>query len=548
MSSQPDIAQHPWTDDVGGRNVGVTLQDDGTFAVTYRSDDELNLAVVPAGTVLVVGQPRPNTPARLSLTGADHGHTIRLTHPVRLTVLDGRLGRLEWASGGQAGEASLDGAVEDLVVTSGSPLLKSEADVVRARVEGGQLQLGTATVGTLELHGGDATGESDHIERVEVHADSEFPDTLDDLVIAADDLTLIASTTRAVRRLHFPIDGRRLTLAGVGRSRAAVGVEAIDGHGILTLDNVDLTVGRVDGQVRIEGKGGLIVQRGPAVTDVELGPEVEVTARPGSALRRCTGELLAASVRDATIAADPAGTLTLIRVVRKARQSGEPLQGATLRGISLTDDSQGRQRLQELDHAAVVEPRLDRLRLRAWRWLLPGAPRRLQRGDETRAREVDDAAFFAEELAALVHRKAGSGAIRTKASWAAYRGRHLTSQSPAERLLLGLYRLVGYGQRPGPAALLWLSLAAVVAIAAGHYGLLDAPALAATDDPSVIELFGVLAFSPLFLLRLAGDPELGVVSGFADLTLVLVRTVIAAPFVFAIVAVSRLLRADWRFS
>jgi hypothetical protein len=59
-------------------------------------------------------------------------------------------------------------------------------------------------------------------------------------------------------------------------------------------------------------------------------------------------------------------------------------------------------------------------------------------------------------------------------------------------------------------------------------------ALAGTADASALEQFAVLA---LFLLRLAGDPALAQVSGLPELLIVFTRTVIAAPFVFFVIAV-----------
>lgn len=550
MSDDSQRSERPWTETVGGRR--VTAQEDGSFAVAVRSGRvPLDLSVVPAGTVLVVGAPIGGGTADLRLSDAGAGHTLRVTHPVRVEVVEGKLGRLECDSGEEPrrGDTLFDGTIGELLVRSGTPLLQPGARVDRAEVHGGQLQVGEATIGTLELHGGDVSGQRDRLPPLELHTSGGLPDGGPDLVVAADGLTLQVSSRRTVGHLGFADGVRELTIAGSGRSgRNGVEVGVISGRGELTLEDVDLTLEQVDGHLRIAGQGGLIVERGPALTDVELGRQIRVTAKRGAALRRCTGELLVASAQDATIAADPNGTLLLAGVVHNANRRDEPLAGATLRGISVTDDAEGRKRLQALEHAAVFEPRVDKLRVRSRRWRWPGAARRLQGGDEAGARELDDAAFFAEELAALVHRKAGSGAIRTKASWAAYRGRHLTSQSAGERLLLGLYRLVGYGQRPRPAALTWLALAAVVALAADVAGWGDASALAATDDPSLVELFGVLALSPLFLLRLAGDPALGEISGFADLVVVLARTVIAAPFVFTFIAISRLLRADWRFT
>jgi hypothetical protein len=549
MSDDNQRSERPWTETVGGRR--VSAQENGSFAVAVSSGSvPLDLSVVPVGTVLVVGAPIGGGTAHLRLSDAGDGHTLRVTHPVRVEVVDGKLGRLECDSGEpRRGDTLFDGRIGELLVRSGTPLLQPDAVVDRARVDGGQLQVGEAKVATLELHGGDVSGQRDRLPPLELHTNGELPDGGPDLVVAADGLTLQVSSRRTVGHLEFADGVSNLTISGSGRSgRNGVEVAVISGRSELTLEGVDLTLEQVDGHLRVDGQGGLIVERGPALTDVELGRQIRVTAKRGAALRRCTGELFVASAQDATVAADPNGTLLLAGVAHNANRRDEPLTGATLRGISLTDDADGRKRLQALEHAAVVEPRVDKLRVRSWRWRLPGAARRLQGGDEASAREVDDAAFFAEELAALVHRKAGSGAIRTKASWAAYRGRHLTSQSFGERLLLGLYRFVGYGQRPGPAALTWLTLAALVALTAGVVGWGDASALAAIDDPSLVELFGVLALSPLFLLRLAGDPALGEISGFADLVVVLARTVIAAPFIFTFIAISRLLRADWRFT
>jgi hypothetical protein len=54
--------------------------------------------------------------------------------------------------------------------------------------------------------------------------------------------------------------------------------------------------------------------------------------------------------------------------------------------------------------------------------------------------------------------------VRTKLAWCAYRIRHLQTIGKTERFILGAYRLIGYGERPMPAFILYLVFALVVTL------------------------------------------------------------------------------------
>lgn len=224
-----------------------------------------------------------------------------------------------------------------------------------------------------------------------------------------------------------------------------------------------------------------------------------------------------------------------------------PLTNATLRGVFVRDNAAGRRRIHELREAAVVEPHLDDLRVRNKGWRIPFARSRLKK-DTQSLRELDDASFFVQELAGLVNEKCGSGSVRTRANWAAHRGRHLNAGSDWEAFALGMFRLVGYGQRPGPPALLWVALALVFSI---PMALLTSwtPAELSTGGHDISVLgrhFLALLLSPLFLLlRLAGDPEAANMAQPTMLGIMLIRTLVTVPFAFSVLAIGRFLRADW---
>lgn len=326
-------------------------------------------------------------------------------------------------------------------------------------------------------------------------------------------------------------------------------VEAVRGSATVVLEKSELSVAGNDGALVIEGNGGLRIPPNRTVTDVVLKDGAFLHVGLGSAVIRFGGRLRVSDCRHATVIAPPGGSYEYAGLHKAGRSQPlgpEALTGATLRGVLINDDATGRQYLQELREAAVVEPNVDGLRVRKAAWRLPFARRRLTR-TTSMMRAVDDASFFAQELAGLVDNKCGAGSIRTKANWAAYRGRHLTAQSGWERFALGLFRLVGYGQRPGPPASLWLVLALLLTLPslALTGQLPNGPISSTILTAEAFEQFVSLLLSPLFLLRLAGDPQLAVVTDISTLILLLVRATVAAPFVFFVVAMARFLRAEW---
>lgn len=111
-----------------------------------------------------------------------------------------------------------------------------------------------------------------------------------------------------------------------------------------------------------------------------------------------------------------------------------------------------------------------------------------------------------------------------------------------------MFRLVGYGQRPGPAIASWFVFALLAALGSLIWPLPEWPSASASVADvlgDIGEKFMLMLLSPFFLLRLAGDPQLASVTSAADLAPLLLRTVVATPFVFAVFAVGRFLRAEW---
>jgi hypothetical protein len=82
-----------------------------------------------------------------------------------------------------------------------------------------------------------------------------------------------------------------------------------------------------------------------------------------------------------------------------------------------------------------------------------------------RRRNVDPVELdYASAISGLSHIGNSPASVRTKLSWCAYRIRHLQTIGKAERFILGAYRLIGYGEWPMPAFILYFFFALSMAM------------------------------------------------------------------------------------
>jgi hypothetical protein len=536
------MAYPSWTQAIAGRRGTVTERDDASYRYeTGTPDAVIDLSQVPEATHLYVQVASQSRRRReVTLRGARDGQKVTVSQHVAVKVEGAtKIGTVEFAlrqtQPGRSGAASFEGVGDQLLVSEGTVELKG------------------ATINELRLTDGTVTGDLSHVGSVVVAGECMLPPDVSRVVVDSDGATLHVSNQSIIESLEMSGVGDepclRITGGRQGSARRST-LQRVIGVGRIELEYVDLAVEEIEGELTVGGTDGSVlrVPAGRTISSVALLSPVRLDAGPGAAVLRFSGELRAGQCKHATVVARTADGFEYVGLARTnaSRQAApEQLAGATLRGMFVPDTADGRQRLQELREAAVVEPRVDALRVRSPQWRRPFVRKQLT-ADIASKRALDDAAFFAEELAGLVAQKCGAGSVRTKSSWAAYRGRHLTAESPWERAALVGYRLVGYGQRPGPPLLLWLALS--VALTPAILALTGWPTVPITEGAFWAEAGEQLlstVLSPLFLLRLAGDPQLSPVNGTADLIVVVVRTVVAAPFVFFVLATARFLRAEW---
>jgi hypothetical protein len=94
-------------------------------------------------------------------------------------------------------------------------------------------------------------------------------------------------------------------------------------------------------------------------------------------------------------------------------------------------------------------------------WLFNRDGRTNYKGPENARRLLADAEYV-RELARVCRDKGSPGSVATQTAWCAYRLRALKAKG-VEWVALGAYRLIGYGERPVPAFLLWFALAILFA-------------------------------------------------------------------------------------
>lgn len=550
--------------------------------------ETFDMGHVPVGVQLVVTSKEPI--ASLRFTSCQGHHDIAVATPITDTLMiDGHLGKLRCTE-----------PVADVVGSIGQVTITRSGRLTLAPVASENIDQSIRRLTVFS--GGHLTGGRGRCGPVFVGNGARLSGELPDLIIEGSaigrvDVTAVESLDTLNFRIGSPKAHHARARITADPSGGSIYLGAVQGEGyqpLLELEDVSelrassirvdfsrLVVRSVEGKCRTR----LVLPPGSVATDIQ--PDIDISAGPGTLLR-VYGCLRAIDCRHVTVT--PSGDRDLLELLSDGDSPGyailaiegdlserhfDPFEGAVIRGVRVTDDAAGRRVLQQLSGAAVVEPvPVFRIGEFGFRWR-PGRlnnrwrpyPRRRtvyfpesfggrrlyweplftrRPGWDWTAvnvdnrREVEDAAVFAQEIAALAEARSSSGSIRTRAAWAAFRGRQLTTTSRAERVALALFRLVGYGQRPGPAFATWFVAAVTLA----------APMAILAQSGPINHYSGALTnmlFAPASLLRLVGDPSLSDSDWRGDLQ-ILLRTMVAAPFLFATFAASRFLRADWPWS
>jgi hypothetical protein len=307
--------------------------------------------------------------------------------------------------------------------------------------------------------------------------------------------------------------------------------------------NVSVAIKQNAQPITIEGSGRLTIPSGAALNDVTLcGPSLN--ANPGTTIMGLGGVLRPVKCKDAVITAAP-GSCFVYRGIAPGGKS-DALTSSTIRGVEVPVSGDGRRFIRELSNAAVVDPSVAQLPAFSGEWPRFFARQKFLKGHERR-RELSEAALFTQELAGMAEHKSVSGSIRTKTSWAGYRSRQLDSPSRWERALLAAFRLVGYGQRPGPPFAAWIAMAVVGAtvVSWARSDFSSSVAFEISDTGNYLVLFGEMLLSPFVLIRLAADSPPQGLSSLAGQVVLVARALVAVPFVFTVVALTRLVRAEW---
>lgn len=183
-----------------------------------------------------------------------------------------------------------------------------------------------------------------------------------------------------------------------------------------------------------------------------------------------SGSVMLGNLSGGTILGDPDRGL-LITGVRSTASGAEPLLGAQLENVRFRNGLPGLQSLTHAGPARRIEP--DTTDLPGWD-LRRKLRTRPPKDREQRLSLVHDADFM-RRYAEIAREKGASGSASTKIGWCEQRLRHQVTTGWWEQLALWGYRLLGYGERPGPAFLTWLvaSLLFTAILGAQHGVQLD---------------------------------------------------------------------------
>lgn len=515
------------------RNRGREIEQTGEHSYTFKeraAAREIDLTSLPGDielTVELVAASRND----LTLRNATPGQRVRVKQPMTVVIATEKLGTLTVEN--SAREVAVRGPLDRLIAAGSGKLLLSDGNV-----------------GTVEVRSGAFAADNGTFDVVELAGKARLPEVVGLLRIASAGATATGGGRLSIGRLELKsgVEDNRIALTGGGNQPWQVTVDEVAGPVYLEPSNVSITVNSNNSPFTVDGTGTLVVPKNATLTDVTVHAGITTNLQSGGTIMRLTGVLRTSACQNATVTAAPRSSFRYGGVVQdRAGRRSDQLDNATLRGVEIPVTADGRRYLRELANTSMLDPHLDHLpAFNRNEWPRLFARRKRTKTDVER-RSLGDAASFTQELAGLAEHKSGSGSIRTRASWAAYRARQLDSSSPWERWGLGLFRLVGYGQRPGPPAIAWLgaSLLGVPLVAWARTDLGFALSISPAGVRSFFVLYIEMLLSPFVLVRLAAEPQPQDLSTFTGQVVLLARALAAIPFVFTAVAVARFLRADW---
>jgi len=333
-----------------------------------------------------------------------------------------------------------------------------------------------------------------------------------------------------------------------GSADVITSIGELKSEACINLLNVGLSVTTNSANMKISGIGFLHLPRGANLNSVSIeSSQVSLRLDEDSELRGFSGSCLIEYASNATIEAPPEDFFDFVGM--KQSRNGSIL-GLTLRGVRIVPGHAGRTRLSELSDVRVFEPFINKSDyLPEWKdigFSLAGLRKKAKSKPELQKKvsSLIDRAYFYKELDALVVEKCSSGSIRSRSAWDRIRAQQLTS-GRVERSMYGIFRLVGYGQRPVPPLLTWVTVALLTAVSAV---LLGADVHFLSKDFVIV--FTHFLLTPFVLFKFAADgqiPGQDIVSGTSQLDrhiLILLQVLIVASFVFFVTALRNYMRSS----
>lgn len=338
--------------------------------------------------------------------------------------------------------------------------------------------------------------------------------------------------------------------------------EPISIHGYSGAKNLAVLVGNCEKRVTIGGP--VEVRLSPVCTVSELVSEYQSFYRAGSPLsdrpqlsagraaviERLAGHWRLGQIGESTIyGPSPRASARLshraefqIFTVLEVADTGA-LRDAVLSHVSV-DPFRGNSPAlwRAMKEAAYVQPVLDddllslfTLRGTISRWW----QRRIRRLELSPEDVFDDLPFehrqpshllaVIQAIADVANQNGADGATRSICNWVNYRAAELTTMSRAERWLLRLYRLIGYGERPIPAFATWI--VGVMGATAWQLRSVDLSLSMAT----IGDIWKSLSFWAVPSFGLINLPELPVGVN-RDVNTFLIHALLAVPFITGILA------------
>lgn len=148
-------------------------------------------------------------------------------------------------------------------------------------------------------------------------------------------------------------------------------------------------------------------------------------------------------------------------------------------------------------------------------------------------------AQYAKAISDLASSLGAPASVRTQLAWCAYRMRMAVAPGRIERILLGLYRLIGYGERVPPAAVCYIALAMIANTISMRHNSVE---LTSNGVEHWIRGFLDWLVSPLHILNFTGDrgvSEHSLTQPWDTLT----RLIVAVPFATAALALRKYVKS-----